>query len=747
MASIRLSLTSTFAVLLAGCGGGGSDNGGGTSDAIIGLHGPQQVTLVEASGNSTASAHLPHGALGATGTDYATDQTHFWVRDDSMGTLDTVNMILSSLEQTHYFDQTNTGPYRALIEDRSNQGGGERGNDAKAFEEWVVDSTRASNSEPQIVKFWIKSEESMGQDIPSIIYGRLTVTEEPTDAQPLGQFTLYFKNTAVDNGHDSSDTMFQGYLRSVPRTDSLSEVEFFMGHGDPDGIVSSGDFAVRERAHVVGDPAAQTGRAYSEAKSVSNSSVEASEYQLQFNADYVARRDVANGDALSVLDRHDYTTYVYRYGVYDAVTEARIALTGGFPLRDGDGRNGWAGYYGVWFAENAPLTNGQTLYRQTFGTGEPTPYTLFIAPGKLEKRTRSAITLGDLVGEDMETFDPTAGGEQRVRFDGTHFLRVATRQGGEWQVVEPPVNIDSSFTTGQWLNFWSQARGSVQFTWPATLETTTPAFVWQSTTIDGDSSEVASGNLTLNGYTHMLRADITLEQANWQNSESPYLPDAVAVDDGNQTYVFDRERLMLTLGSADVNFASGVSVMGGPAAFGLDCGPLFATALSSLGEFGSQTTTYNWTIGTNNWNQLQRLRDGDGHFVHFDPPRRLTYVHDEPASLFDGRTFFLEWDGANLNGLPWDQDTEHQRWYPRLNIPTGSTAVSGGSSLKIKQLEGEQYFVEVGDPNTVYEAQGFDLDSPLSAPSGTPYQDPAIGALPTVTSAPRYVAGVLQTDG
>ncbi len=53
--------------------------------------------------------------------------------------------------------------------------------------------------------------------------------------------------------------------------------------------------------------------------------------------------------------------------------------------------------------------------------------------------------------------------------------------------------------------------------------------------------------------------------------------------------------------------------------------------------------------------------------------------------------------------------------------------------------------VPVGSPNTVYAAQGFDIDGQtITAPVASPYVDPAIGAKPTVTAAPLYVAGVAQ---
>jgi hypothetical protein len=734
----------SFSVILAACGGGDDSAG-----SVAGLQAPQQVAIVDSTSGAPAGLRLPDRLRGLAGSDYESDATRFWIRDDSMAALDTVNMILSSLRQTNYWLQTNAGAYRALVE-QDDRGGGERGNTGPQYEEWIVDSRRADNGSPQIVSFWIGQDESMGEEAPSVIYGKLTVTAEASDSEPLGQFTLSFKNLPVAAAATSTATMFQGHLRTVDRDDGQSELEFFLSHGDVDGTVAPGENAVRERVHVVGNPDDDTGRAYAEQSRVENDNgsirSERGEYQLQFNADYVARRDVQNGNALAVLDRNDFETRVHRYGLYDAATEARIDRMSGFPLQDAEGRNGWAGFHGVWFPENVALTDGQTVYRRSFGSSASTPYTLVIAPGKLQKRTRAAITLGDLVDEELDYFSPTGGGEQRVKYTGTDLVRTATRAGGEWQAVEPPVSIASSFTTGQWCNFWSQARGAVELAWPASLSNAAPAYVWSHTTITADSPELASGDLTLHGYFHMLRASLTSNQANFQSSESPYLPDATSVSAGNQTYSFGRESMLLTLGGNPVTLADGVTITQGPGMFGLNCGPLFATALTSFGDIAAQTTTYEWSIGTNPWNQLRTLRDAAGDFVQFDAPLRMSYVHDENGSPFDGRTFFLEWDGTNLHGIPHQQLGETGMWYPQFNIPSGTVLTANATNYKLKQLEGEQFMVAVGSPSTVYAAQGFDLDSTtISPPTAEPYRDPAIGEKPSVTAAPLYVGGVAQS--
>jgi hypothetical protein len=729
-------------MVFAACGGG---SGGGTSGQIQGLQGPQQVTVIAAGGSSAMNVRLPRRVRGIAGSDYSTDRTNFWVRDNSMDALDTVNMILSFLYQTHYWEETNQGPYRALVENTNDRGSGERGGSAKVYAEWVIDSKRADNNSPQIVKFWI-SERDGGEE--TTIYGKLTVQAEPTDEQPLGRFALFFRGLPAEAPHTSTDTTFEGYLRTVTRNDGQSEVEFYNGHGDPATTPPVGERAMLERAHVVGDFTAGTGRAFTEVHHVENQGgsvhQERGAYQIQFDADYLARRETV-GDELEVLDRHDFTTRVHRYGVYTAANEARATRTSGFPVETQTGAYGWAGYHGIWFPPEVTLTHGMTLLRRSYSNNTTTPYTLVRVPGRLEKRTRTTITFGDLRNEELQYFSPTAGGEVKVRYTGSDFVRFAHRDNGEWMADQPPVSIAENFTTGQWLHFWSPTRGNVQVVWPATLSNSVPAAVWTSTAIHSGSPEVAEGNLTLFGYSRMLRGNLTQDQANFMEGHSPYFPDATSPSEGNHTYVFDRTTMMLRLGELNVNFANGVVPSQGPAQWGLDCGPLFATPLESFEDIQNRNTTYNWTIGTNPWNQLLALKNANQEVVSFAPPLRFQYVHDEPGSPYDGRTFFLEWDGSNLNGLPYEQS--EQGWLPRINVPSGTTLSADSVEYLVKQLEGEQRMAAVDDPESIMTEHGFDLSTTLSAPTAAPYQNPAIGARPVLTTPPKYVGGVPATAG
>lgn len=82
--------------LLAACGGGDATDTGGS---IQSLQGPQQVSVIEASGGSNNTVRLPRHLRSVAGSDYQTDATRFWIRDNSLSALDTVNMILRSLTE------------------------------------------------------------------------------------------------------------------------------------------------------------------------------------------------------------------------------------------------------------------------------------------------------------------------------------------------------------------------------------------------------------------------------------------------------------------------------------------------------------------------------------------------------------------------------------------------------------------------------------------------------------------------
>lgn len=763
----RIALLSSALFALGACSGSGSSGGASSTLSV-----PSQMTIVAASDVDTGSFRItPDGARSGSGvarvtggTDYDDDVSRIWVHDDSMEPLDTINMILCMLDQTGYDDATvlNTGPYRVLVnearcESRGADPNGEGGQStAIGYQEWTIDSTRASDSSPQIVKFWIDWDEDRGpggQSVQARLYGKLTILSSPTTSAPYGEFTLHFKLLARSASHTSTDTLFRGTLSTVDRDDDLAEYSFYM----VDGVETTpdvGEWARLVRARVVTGADGTSGKAFSSTHESFNegSGVQSREldYHLTFNEDYLARKTVDGSEVVEVFDRNDFTTRAWRYGVYEAESRDRVTLQSGFSVNTTDGRHGYVGYHGLWFPPDVDIETGTELVRRSYDGGSSESYTAFVAPGRLERHVRTSSTLGNLGGEVLRTWDNSAHTEIQVEWDGTDLLKTAvwSHEERSWTPVSPPTSLNDSYSPGQWLRFWSDARGDLELIWPSdgTPTDATTVSIWSRSVVNADSEELAEGNLQLWGYFQMPRSQVTQAQANYSGGQSPFFPDATSVGEG-KTYVFDRNTLTLKLSGSEVLFADGVDVSTGPSAGGIHCGPMLASALGSLDQWESQATTYRWQFGPNDWNQLRTVRNASDDFVQFDPPVEFSYTHDEPSNTrFHGRTFRLEYFGnGDLHGIPHFEDTDSNRWYPGFTIPSGTGLENSTGSYLVKILEAEQTMRAVADPEQVIAEEGLDIDTTLDPPTST-WQDPAIGSKPTVTTPPLFIDGVRQTS-
>ncbi len=535
----------------------------------------------------------------------------------------------------------------------------------------------------------------------------------------------------------------------MTRNDGQAEYAFFMSHGDVD-VPSSSDMAMRERCRVVGNKAAGTGRAFTEATRAGDFGggagveVQSEQFHVQFNTTRLVRKRVANSTDFKAFDRQAFTTYVHRYGLYD-VDGARVNRMSGFPVDTADGKHGWVGFHGMWFPPDVNVVNGQALVRRSFEPGqEPQTYTAIVVPGRLEKHTKRAITLRDIIDEDFQTFDHVARVELLVKWTGSDFVKTAHRQGSNWNPIDPPVSIVSSYTAGQFVHLFAQHRGGIEFQWPSgALSNTTEAKTRVTDVITASSPELAGGDLAVLGYVRRLKAAISQPEANYASSQSPHFLDAINVMDV-KNYVFDKATLLLELDNVTVGLAPGVTVTQGPGLNGFECGPMVTSALNSLNELQQQNTTFVWMTGPNQWNQLRTVRDANNAVVNFDPPLSFEYTHVETGSPFDGRRFMLSWDGNHMGGIPYVESANH-RFYPQFNLATGTTLTADGATYRLKQLQGEQVMNQISDVNGVIAANGFDLTTNLLVPPAPSYVDPAIGARPVLNDvAPRFVGGVAQ---
>ena len=758
------------ALLLGGCNSSNSPTG--TSQP---LSVPSQMTVVGAQDNQTGNLRLiPDRYVGqppppsqggntaaATGTDYTNDATRLWVHDESLGPMQVINEILCMLDQTGYADPEvlNKGPYVVLVDEaRCEQKGADPSNGGQstdaaqvAYEEWTVRSDRASAESPHVVSFWIDWEEDFGdeQPIAARLYGLLTIYESPSDAAPYGRFVLHFKLLPRAAAPGSTAVIFKGTLSTVTRDDGLAEYTFRNSMGDVDATPQPGQQMSLEQARVVTD--GTTGRAFTAQLRKWNRDggpeQEASAYHLAYNGQYVARRKVAGTDVVKAFSRTEFDTYPWRYGLYDATTEARLNRQSGFGVRTEAGAYGHAGYHGLWFPENVTVTNGMAVVRPSReSNGTAQSYTVFVAPGKLEKRVRTLSTLANLRNEDLHSWDNQANRPIMVRWTGTDLVKVSMFDNDtqRWQEIDPPVSILNNYQPGWWVGFNSPARGEINMIWPEQAPTdATPISIWTVVPINADSPELADGSLALTAYFQMLRSNITQNQANWLNNESPFFADATALNEA-KVYSFDKTSLVLKLDDQNVTLLDGVT-MNGRNGGGLHSGPMLTTALEDLGAMQNQGITYRWQTGTQQWNQLRTLRDTNSAFVAFDPPLEFSYTHNDPTNVrFHNKVFRLQYEGfGDLHGIPHEEEAGSRRWYPVFGIPTGTALTNQSGNYKVKILEAEQRMREVQDAQTLITEQGFDLVNTLTPPTDT-WREPGIGIKPTVETAPLYIGGVRQ---
>ena len=253
MKKISVVLAAILGVGWIGCGGGSSSTSTG-STSVSGLSLPSEMSLVQAqevtagSISATKGFHALAKAVPTSGA-YTTDPLNVYVFDDSMESLNVINEILCSVDQTLYDGLVNQGNYIALIDNTkcnkgdskaSDQGNQSSGADSEDLETWVVNSSRANDTAPHVVSAWIEERAEGDFDVDKEIQAKMTITEGVSDSNPYGKFHINFKMVATDG---SGTELAKGYLETVDRTDGKLEFQFAMEGTE--------GFNVEEASHVV----------------------------------------------------------------------------------------------------------------------------------------------------------------------------------------------------------------------------------------------------------------------------------------------------------------------------------------------------------------------------------------------------------------------------------------------------------------------------------------------------------------
>ncbi|MEK6779304.1 MAG: hypothetical protein AABY80_06495, partial [Candidatus Deferrimicrobiota bacterium] len=451
---------------------------GGATGPASALTVAEKVSVVDAqSGGGTGSPARASGRVRALSappvpstSDYFTDRTNVYVQERSVEAFGTVNEILCMIAQTRYDAMLNLGAFKAQVDtnqckgqDSASAGGQQSANQSSGsnmpnYELWTVESSRIDNTSLQILKAWI--HEAAGEHEPEkVIYAKAVITEGVSDTNPYGIFTINFKAFPVIGGTEQSQEMFKGVLKTeVDSGTGKVVLKFFDvgGFSTPEGSQTFTERVAVDRS----SGSSGGGKIYTQNVSTPGGT-QTTNFTIAFNDNNFLRAGIDN----ICLDRKNFDSSAWRYGVYDD-TGTRVSRESGFPVRYGT-VNGWIGYWGPWFPDNVTLQSGDTVYKQTFGSGggSETAYQILVSGGKLKKHTRKELLLSEIVNIPLDYNEFGTDNQYRVVWNGTAFKKVATmnKTNWTWADLSPQVDMNLNALKFPELYFWSQALGgSVQ---------------------------------------------------------------------------------------------------------------------------------------------------------------------------------------------------------------------------------------------------------------------------------------------
>ena len=811
--------------LLTACSGTGES--GNSTNPRIGLSAlvlPEQVSVVDPQGSGGSNKPIAGktgdisplalgaviGDLPAT-SDYVNDRVSVYVNERSLESFRSVNEILCMVSQSRYDDMLNQGPYRAQVDknlcsgnrsDASNAGQSSTDQSSGAsrpqYEEWVVDSSRASAQSPHIVKVWVHSEPNNPSEPDQLIYAKLVITEGADTAPPYGIFTINFKAFIPP---DLTTVVFKGFL-NAERDPGTGKVLLKFSSEDKDSYAI--EKATLDKA---ADGSGGAGSVF-KAESFPGMDPTATRFNLAYDTMNFLRTE--NSGTSICLDRKSYEVSTWKYALYTATTPTgkRVKVNSGFPVMVNN-TYGWVGYWGSWFPAGVTLSDGDTVYKHDYATNTDTPFTIVRPGGKLKKHTKKSTTLGGIKSIPLVWWDNN-GAVFLVAWDSPtkSFYKLAQQDNnGAWKTISPdPLDL----TALPWveLGFWSQSLGGMTLVkFPPPLNYGDPATAANcghnalsgtydcslvSTTLN-DAIPVVYYSENIVYPTDTVPATLACFEncpdATTLSTAAPFRTDVASYQSGTSpalasyaSYSFNTTTMVLTDASTAASIITAVTdtayqngITSGPLVDPVDLSLLACDWDANSTCAGKAWTVlqvfYTWETGQNEWNQFTGLKDAIGNPVKFDPPLQVQYVHQAPAvnptpadSKYDGTTFFLEYNGfGDLQGIPGmcvnlDSGATNVdcslgatdraiRWVPEFNIPNadGSGKLTEVTSVAtpsikyfVKALEKEERMKDAPGACLGLTTTGYTL------PSMSSWINPLIGPEPVVNDAPAVVGGVVQ---
>ncbi|MFO1409016.1 MAG: hypothetical protein U1F06_01365 [Steroidobacteraceae bacterium] len=730
-----------------------------------------------------------HAAPPATSA-YTTDSQFTYVEDATSQSIGQVNMIVCIMHAMRPDALVNEGAYLALVDQNecdknhrsssSNSSGGDGAAQAASYMTATVDSTRASNTDPMVAKIWIDDDSGNG---PMTIWAHLNATEAPSDANPYGGFRLDF--CGKPNAGGDGSCMMNGFMQGGDGTLSYYQAETQPGRSATTAL----------KLTSVGTTSG-SGRLDAQ-RSEGNFSTEMI-FNFAYNAGLFLR-----GDQCFSRDATDPATgqSVWRYGLYDATSGARIDRNSGFPIEYTNGGTTYHGYLGYWglslpASAQATLTNGATVEKVDYNGGSSavrTPYTVVLSPGKLTKYTRQTRTLQQLdkirfntwVGDASSFYvGATSNTGYELYWDDAagHFVVTGTQvcgnNGCQLHSLDAPQSVSAAFWTNNGIQGWSQSLGGELYIdlhgagaspdssvvnvvyrksdlvypsdFPATLYCVSncPSVASLQAFFGGSPPTDSPFGASFNAWGQVPAGNVVTYTGDATNAQ---LLDgsgaAVALTDASAYAQWPQYQNGVRSGRLVANLADA------------ECSP--GSEIYCDYRIGSAEVYYVWETGPNNWNRFAAVKDANGAFVQFDAPLQVTFDVPQGAQYgeYAGSSLVLQYGSfgdlwgipgscvSHLTNLPVSCDTDGSRYVPEFVIPYDDVlgvVHDGDTTYLVKWLEREIRFAR--KPLSDCTDAGLTTSAGAVLPTAADLKDPSdpasdiyTGVKPTVTDAPRVV--------
>ncbi|MCP4295782.1 MAG: hypothetical protein GY786_09265 [Proteobacteria bacterium] len=718
-------------------------------------------------------------------SDYHKDETSTYISDNSLSSLESINVILCYFSQIKYDVMMNQGNYKAQINkipcetqkadtSDSQEGGGGESEEVK-FEMWWVNSYRADNNSPQEVSVWFPYENQSTQDTTEkmVLHMLMVITESPSSSNPYGIFKLdYQAFRADDDNNPSADAWATAVLSAQKSSDTINLNLFWdvnWSFGDQELNYQIG--AAVERSSLNSTAIGTT--LTPELNYVDKQYIVTNKFtNIAYDEDNFLKSD-PSGDVC--LDRNDFSESVWQYGLYDS-TGSRVNLNTGFSIKatDNAGKEhyGYISHWGLWMPEAANISHGSRVKKLDYGSSsDGEEYEVIKIGGKLRKYTRETTSMASFKNVPLNLNDYSGGSTYyKVMWNGTKLMKTATRTdwNDDWTRIDPSQEFEVDASNDHSLHFYApSARGSISIQFRndsgvflGLSDSTVVRYQTQRVVTPGESVPTltclrdclsATTINTTNPYSGNSRN-------NWLQDGTPDTVEKYEYTFSDNTLHQNGSPVVLTSGEHQRTLWNGLLFEYEPNKEKLIC--KWDSGKTCEGHISSELDTYyRWTTGLDYWNQFSTLKDSSGQYLTFDQPLSLRYVHQQsnPAASdykYDGAEFSLRYGGfGRLWGLPSicihentgvevDCYDDHSRYIHILNIENGANVTlceNGCTEYIVKVLDKMQWMKP--DPTG---CTGLATES-VPLPDSSAFDTFTLGDIPDIDGPPMVIEGELQT--